>query len=246
VGKKYANPPIIEAVCEFRLTHDSAWDLTTPGLVYEEVREDFPNKEQRLIQEVEMTPGPRGLDQKIRTSERILFLTNERKTFIQVGPHLLAVNCLKHYPTWGEFKPRIEKAFRALTHTVDIKGLQRIGLRYINMIEIPGQSINLDIYFEFRPFLGQKLPQNMLNFIIGCELPFFDKRDSCRVELTRAVSDKPEISAFVLDLDYFLVQPQTVSADQALEWVETAHQNLEEIFEGCITESLREIFQEVK
>lgn len=181
ISREYLNPPIIEAICEFRLAPDSQWDLTVPGLIYEKVGKEFPNKEQRLIQEVELTQGPQGMQQQIRTSERVLFLTNDRKVFMQVGPHLLAVNCLKPYPTWDGFKPKIENAFSALTGTVDIKGLQRIGLRYINRIEIAGQPVKLEDYFEFYPFLGRNLPQNMINFIVVCVLPFFDGRESCRI-----------------------------------------------------------------
>jgi hypothetical protein len=33
MGKSYAKPPIVEAVCEFRLSPDTEWDLTVPGLV---------------------------------------------------------------------------------------------------------------------------------------------------------------------------------------------------------------------
>ena len=81
--RKYRNPPIIEAVCEFRLAPDSKWDLTIPGLVYEKVSKEFPNKEQRLIQEVEITKGSQGIQQQIRTSERILFLNSDRKSLFK-------------------------------------------------------------------------------------------------------------------------------------------------------------------
>lgn len=246
MSRKYRNPPIIEAVCEFRLPSDSKWDLTIPGLIYERVSSDFPNKEQRLVQEVEITQGPQGVQQQIRSSERVLFLTDNRKTLIQLGPHLLAVSCLKPYPTWDGFKPKIEKAFSALTDTVDVKGLQRIGLRYINRIEIPGKPIRLEDYFEFYPFLGRNLPQNMESFMIQCLLPFFDRRDSCRIQLTNALAENPDNIGFLLDLDYFLARSQDVLANDALKWVESAHQKVEEIFEGCITERLKEIFQEVK
>jgi uncharacterized protein (TIGR04255 family) len=49
-----------------------------------------------------------------------------------------------------------------------------------------------------------------------------------------------------LDFDFFLAKSQTVSIKQALEWVDNAHQEVEKIFEGCINERLREIFQELK
>ncbi|MBU0567740.1 TIGR04255 family protein [bacterium] len=247
MDRKYVNSPIIEAVCEFRLSPDTKWDLTIPGLIYEKVNNEFPNKEQRLIQEVEGVHGPQELQHQIRTSERALFLSNDRKTFIQVGPRLLAVNCLKPYPTWDRFNLKIKDAFKALIDTVEVKGFQRIGLRYINRIEVTGQSVNLDDCFEFRPFLGQALPQqNMTSFIVGCLLPFLDDRDSCRIQLSNAVPEEPNSSAFLLDLSYSIVQPQAVPVNQTLEWVESAHQQVEKIFEGCITDNLREVFQEVK
>jgi uncharacterized protein (TIGR04255 family) len=247
MSRNYVNPPIIEAVCEFRLTPDSKWDLSIPGLIYEKVRKDFPNKEQRhFFQELEIVQSPQGLQQRIGMDERILFLTNDRKMFLQVGSNLLAVNCLKPYAKWSGFKPRIENAFNMLKDTVDVKGLQRIGLRYINRIEIPTQLVKLEDYFEFHPFLGKRLPQNMSGFSLRCLLPFFGGRDVCTVQLINAVPEKKDSSAFILDLDYFLNQPQAISVNQTLDWIEKAHQQIEEVFEGCITQHLRETFQEVK
>ena len=209
MSKKYANSPIVEAICEFRVTSQSKWDITIPGLVYEKVRKEFPNKEQRFIQRIEASEqSPDGKKHRVSTEERILFLANDRKMFIQLGSRLLAVNCLKPYPMWNGFKPEIENAFDALCNVVDIEGLQRIGLRYINRIEIPSISVNLDHYFAFRPFVGQNLPQVLGNFIVGSTFPSSDEKDVCKVQLTNAICEKPGHSAFLLDLDYFLSQPQ--------------------------------------
>lgn len=245
MGRKYANPPVVEAVCEFRLTPDTSWDMTIPGLVYERLRDEFPNREQRLIQEVELAQGPEGFQQQIRTSERILFLTEDRKVFVQVGPRLLAINCLKPYPTWENFKPRIRKAFESLNEVTDVKGLQRIGLRYINQIVIPASLTELKDYFQFHLSLGPELPQNMVNFVAGCEFAYND-RDLCRVQLMPVASGISEQLTLILDIDYFLAKPRGIEPEQAMEWVEEAHDKVEEIFEGCITDRLREIFGEVK
>ena len=65
--------------------------------------------------------------------------------------------------------------------------------------------------------------------------------------MNRCISNTSKYTALILLFSLcVLAQPQTVSANQALEWVEEAHQKVEGIFEGCITERLREIFQEVK
>lgn len=246
MGKKYENSPIIEAVCEFRLTSDTKWDLTIPGLIYEKINDEFVNKEEDLIQqEVTLANIPEGLQPKLQISQGIRFLTDDKKTFIRLGTRLLSINRLKPYSIWGEFKPKIEKAFNALNESVELKSIQRIGLRYVNRIDIPCQTVDLDKYFDFNPHLGKNLPQTMRNFIVGCEIPFRDGDDLCKILFTNTIPENPKTSSYVLDLDYYLAKAQAVSKDEALEWVESAHNNLEDVFEGCITDSLREIFKEV-
>ena len=244
--KAYRNPPLIEAVCDFRLMADSPWDLTIHGLIYEKIKKSFPHKEQRLIQEFEMNQGPKGIEQQLRVSERSIFLTEDKTIFVQVGPHLLAVNCLKPYPRWARFKPKIEEAFNALISSTEVKGLARIGHRVINRIEIPAIPILLDDYLEFRPFLGNNLSQTMDSFILGCVLPFNENRDFCKIQLTNGIPDTSGHGAFLLDIDYFMEKSDGIPFSNALKWIEEAHRQVNNIFEGCITDRLREIFQEEK
>ena len=246
MGRKYVNPPVIEAVCEFRLTQDTPWDITIPGLIYEKLKDEFPKREQRWMQEVELIQGPEGLQQQIRTSERIFLFAEDKKTFVQVGPRLLAVHSLRPYPTWAGFKPKIERAFESLSRTVEIRGLERIGLRYINRIEIPSLPVRLENYFQFYVFLGPQLPQDLADFIASGEFVYVNGRDRCRVQLRPVPSRTPECAPVMLDIDYFLAQGKGVEVRAAIDWVEEAHDKVEEVFEGCITDSLRNLFQEVR
>ncbi len=245
MGRRYKNPPIVEAVCEFRFTPDTPWDLAVPGLFYEKVKEEFPQREQRIVQEVELTQGPQGLQQQIRTREIIVLLAEDKKTLVQLGPRLLAVNALKPYPTWQGFKPRIQRAWEALQAILDRMDLQRIGLRYINRVELPTPRVELAEYFGFYPFVGDRLPQTMGSFIMGVEFPYGGEGDRCRVQLLPAPDSSEEKPALMLDIDYFLAQPRAVKVSDVLEWVEKAHNRVEEVFEGCITDRLRELFEEV-
>ena len=244
MGKKYAKPPIVEAVCEFRLTPETRWDLTVPGLLYERLKGSFPQKEQRMIPEVELIQGPEGLQQQIRTSERIMLFTKDKKMLVQVGPRLLAINVLKPYPHWEGFKLRIEMAWQSLQAAIEVQGLERIGLRYINHIELPAQSVELAEYFEFYLSVGQRLPQQMVSFLAGAEFSYADDRDHCRVQLT-PIPGSGGKSLFMLDIDYFLARARAVEVVDALAWVEEAHDRVKEVFEGCITDKLRAMFEEV-
>jgi uncharacterized protein (TIGR04255 family) len=135
-------------------------------------------------------------------------------------------------------------AWRSLQAAIEVQGLERIGLRYINHIELPAQGVELAEYFEFYPSIGQRLPQQMVAFLTAVEFSYADGRDHCRVELTRipALGGR---SLFRLDIDYFLARPGAVKPAEALAWVEEAHSQVEEVFEGCITDKLREMFEEV-
>jgi uncharacterized protein (TIGR04255 family) len=182
MGRKYRKSPIIEAVCEFRFDPSSQWDITVPGLVYEAVRNDFPKK--RAV-------GVDITQQQGTNSERVQFLQNDEKVLIQVWPHGLSVNHLRPYPSWTDFQPLIKRGFDAYCKAANPKGIHRIGLRYINRIEIPEEKVKMENYFEFYPFTGSNVPK--------------------------------EYSHFIVD----------------------AHNHVEETFEACIKNSLREIFEEV-
>ena len=62
------------------------------------------------------------------------------------------------------------------------------------------------------------------------------------MELTPAVPENPGNSAFLLTLDYHLVQTEGIDPDTVLDWVDNAHGMIETLFEGCISDSIRALF----
>jgi uncharacterized protein (TIGR04255 family) len=245
MSRKYRNPPIVEALCEFRFEPGAPWDMAIPGLVYERIRDNFPKRRQVQSFEVSVAAGPEGIGQQVLTADRMQFLREDEKALIQVGPNLLAVNHLKPYPTWQAFLPLIRQGFESYLTSANPKGIQRIGLRYINRIELPGERVELADYFAFRPFVGERLPQDYGPFIVGIQIPFEDSRDVLRLQLASAAPETPDAIAVMLDLDYFLIRPGGVSQDEVFEWIDIAHSHVEDVFEACITDRLRQMFEEV-
>ena len=81
MSRQYIKPPVVEAVCEFRFSPDTKWDLTIPGLVYEKVQGQFPHKETHLVSEIEINQEAKGIKQQVRTNERIWFLTEDNALY---------------------------------------------------------------------------------------------------------------------------------------------------------------------
>jgi uncharacterized protein (TIGR04255 family) len=248
---KYNNSPIIESICEFKFTEDTDWDITVPGLIFEDVKTEYPYKEQRATQEISISPQTaesNKMRRQINRSDFAVFYKDDKKSLIQIGPRILSTSRLKPYHTWNDFKSQIVYAFGKLSGRSELKGIQRIGLRYINRINIPMKQnkVTLENYFEFRPYCGPNLPQSHGDFIVGCVFPYYDERDVCKVELRGAMPENKYSLSFLLSIDYFLAKPRSIPVAQSMEWVENAHTEIEVLFEGCILPSLREILKEAK
>ncbi len=244
---KYNNSPIIEAVCEFRFGSDTRWDMTIPGILYHEIQKEFPHIEQHALQDINLPQNTSEKSTRINTTVLARFLSEDKKKLIQIGPRILSINQLGPYGTWSEFKSLIGYALDTLGQIVELNSIQKIGLRYINKIEIPGKNVKLEEYFKFRPHLGENLQEKIFTgFMVGCIFSLCEGRDSCKVELANGAPEDSDASAFILDIDYSLIKAQEIALNQSLDWLENAHENVDDFFEGCISDTLRDLFKEIK
>ncbi len=108
--RRYRKPPIVEALCEIHFA-DSMWDETIPGSFYEKVKDSFSKKQQREIQQAEITLGPAEATAGVRRLPPWMqFVSDEKHRMIQVAKDLLVVNQLRPYPHFEEWEPEIYNA----------------------------------------------------------------------------------------------------------------------------------------
>ncbi len=243
MGQTYLNPPVSEAICEIRIPPETEWDLTIPGLYYARVADELPVKEQRRVRNVEVMLAEEGLREELLIRERMQFLTADQTAGVQIGPHLLGVTMLRPYSSWSRFRPRIEHSFAVLQEFVRVEELSGLELRYINVVHVRGVDADPRNYFTTVPEFGSILPGRPQSFMTGCEIPYAEGRDACRIEITDAIPEQEDETAFLLDIDYFLSIPNRIPASGFLDWLNSAHERVVEIFESCITDSARTLFK---
>jgi uncharacterized protein (TIGR04255 family) len=241
--EKYPNPPIVEAICEFKFKPDQSWDATLPGLVYASVREEYPHREQQNLPDITVSTIEGGIKQDVVAIQIMSFYNSDRTRFIRLGVDTVSIHCLHPYPTWSVFRPKIEDVYNKVRLITGPISLRRIGLRFVNRIIIPKQSFELSEYFNFRPNLGEGLGQKIIGFTMGCVLPFREDKDICKVKLSSSSADAPGSMAFILDLDYSLENADQLQPENTLSWIEEAHGSVERIFENSITDNLRSLFR---
>jgi uncharacterized protein (TIGR04255 family) len=244
--RKYRNSPIVEAVCEFTFLANSQWDMTIPGLFYDQVKSVFPKKESRLlVSKKNPVKSKEMTTEETQITNLVAFLAPDSKTYIHIGENHLSIHRSKPYQSWSDFKPLISTNLSILTSILPDLTINRIGLLYVNHIEIPYTSVNMEDYFGFRPYLSSELPNVIQSFNVTCVFDF-PVSDRCRVNMSSALPVITDNRAVLFQIDYGLNQPGSILPNRAMDWVETAHVRVQNIFEGCITEHTRELFDEVK
>ncbi len=153
-----ANPPLVEAVCEFRFDPSDEWDWTVPGRLYDRIDKEFPRREQiqgfgfslqvgeGLQHTVPMVQG--GLD-------KVLMSREDGSALVQVGQSQLVINHRLPYPGWKDFYALIERLLRTYLDLVP-SSFQRVGLRYINQIPAP-PSGELGLFITLDPPVPQEI-----------------------------------------------------------------------------------------
>lgn len=244
--RQYRNPPIIEAVCEFRFEPSQNWDATFPGFIFSKLRHLFPKRETGIHFRGTVETEVGAFSQKIEQLPEVRFVKKDDSAAVRLRPDQLSISQFPPYPTWNSFVPLIAKSFDVYQAIAKPKGITRIGLRYINTIEFEERAFRIEDFFSFYPFVGPEKLQTFSGFICGVILQFDEGRDALRMQTVSDFSGDPRRLSVTFDLDYYVAKPNALGIKHWKRWLSTAHDRIEEAFEGCITDKLRARFNLVK
>lgn len=238
--RRYANPPVVEALCEV-YTKGSAWDPTIPGLFYDRFRDRFPKRGQAQSVMIEATVGAPELAARVTSPEpRSQFKQEDGSRMIQVARDLIVVNQLRPYPAFEEWRPLILEALGIYQELARPAQVERIGLRYINRVVIPESEFPMDRYFGIYPQLPEALGSTYGSFMLRIEVPIPSPGHSLLATFGTAPADKGG-AAFVLDLYDTIAEPDFNAVGRR---VDEAHSHIERAFEAMITDATRRLFGE--
>ncbi len=235
---KYRNPPVSEVYCEFRFVPTTEWDITFAGLFYREVEAEYPLRRKTFLPQVPGSPP----EMAVNIGDSIQFHRLDGSGYIQIAPNLLSVNLNPPYPGWENYLPHVLETLGKYHAVAAPHGFQRIGLRYINQIVLPGNVHHLKDWFHYYPAVPEEAAP-IGGFVMFSQSFCQNERDLLGVQLASGEVDVQGNSVCLLDLDYGLAMPGTVPLDQADTWLDQAHGTIEQRFEAFITSQLRQLFE---
>lgn len=249
--RRYRNPPIEEALCEFRFKPGSPWNLTIPGKLQTALGEKYLGnpQERRAIQVGMDFQG--GKPPNLQYDEgvaKVQLMSVDGTRMVGVGPDTLSIHMLRPYQNtpdlqesgWNEFEPRISEALNAYWSVAKPVGVGRVGLRYINKIVTPETTVRVEDYLKCALPVVAGLPDHLTNFICRIEYSYDDNQ---KLILSQGlVNHHLEHIAFLLDLDVIWNGDVPIAKDTALEKASELRALEREAFETVITDKARELF----
>lgn len=229
--KTLSNSPIIEAVCEIRFSGNGDFGEQNVASFYSKMSSRFPLRRKIAVQQIKVEfdekkdPSPKS-DYII--TERDQFASEDGNQFLQFDNNLVAVHCLKPYSSWEDFSSQVISAFDSFSSFLDNKSIERIGVRYVNAIEIKEVDADMSDYFNIYPqvITGVISKKNLFNLDILDESV---QEVKTRIRMQRQMNQEGYSRVF-FDIDSFSENVGILENEDFTTKVNALHESVEKIF----------------
>ena len=246
----FPNAPITEAVLELRVRNppDIHFDDLDPFI--DAIASQYPTKSVRMNIEASVHIDR---EKKEVTTEGsgtpIGFLLKSADGLCVVQPRLdlFGFSRLRPYETWAALRDEARPLWDTYWQTLKPTAVTRIGLRYLNRVEIPVPPEGLDFanYFLTAPEIAPGISQQLPNFYM--RLVVIDTKGRGTAIITETVdrnAPSPNVFPLIFDVDVFREGAYDPDSEQIWDVLEELRTLKNEIFTLSFTDKAKkELFK---
>jgi uncharacterized protein (TIGR04255 family) len=250
--REYANPPVHEVIVDVQFQR--SLDEKPLRELRNRLAESFPQAEQQNLMQMQVAFGPGGQGYQNTLSQFGGWLFRNEGWVLQVGPMALTLHFVRpgpwpvgKYVGWAAIYRKYLELHTTLADVYGPLEPKRAGVRYLNRIAIP-QAEDVSQWLEFK-LKAPDVLHDLYTFNLRQTWARAGEDDdvSATVGLAKIDIGDPDIAAqnqgVLLDIEVFNLWIEKAPMYEKLpDWFERAHQVENEIFEGCITDPLRQRF----
>ena len=239
----YPKAPIIESVI-----HLSVAGTATPRELHKLTRrfaKNYPQQEMMTGMNVTIntTGGAATVEQ---TPGGYRAKSTDQADIVLLFPDGIATARLAPYLGWEHVRERAHKAWTEWRKQVTPRILKRIGIRYVNRIDVPinqARILEIDAYLSFGPRVPDFSKWPLSGFLVQATRP--TDLEYWSVSITSTIMSPAALInhvSMVVDIDVFRTE-QIPSKDADL-WncIDAVRPLKNAIFEACITDEARKLF----
>lgn len=224
---------IAEALVELRFRHNDSADLVPARLIDVDW---LPKSTIVRLPQAEIPQPIRRADENLRYAPLLQRRSNDGRALLNAGEQIVSWHATAPYPGWALFKPDVERVVDRLFAKVGSVSVERIGLRYVNVLTADVHQVSELDALNIGINIGSLAVTNDFN------LNYKRSKEECDAIVkiaTQAFVDRaPTPFSFLIDVDVF-TPPNHLIADknQVLAWIEKAHVFLKELFFELLAQS---------
>ena len=248
---RYENAPAHEVICQLRFPTILTINSVEPADFQEAIRAEFPQYARRQDVTPPKVTGLGGPNPKVEQQPPVTnyhFLSADGKWKLNLTENFIALSTLR-YPGWPEFARMLDKPLASFIRIYKPAYFQRVGLRYVNLISRQRLGLEGTPWTELiaPAYTGPLQEEDVAeDSVLNCGCDLLLKLDSScqakihagpgRLKAAPNAPQDPEVK-FVFDMD--LSMGGQLSCTLSAGALETLHAHATEIFEGAVTDTLR-------
>ena len=243
--ERLRNAPVTEAVIVLKAEYESPIGMPQLDAFRTAVAEGFPIREPVSEFESEARFDEHGQAQvssAVRSAGFHLKSPDQRRTIV-VRPDALGLSHLKPYDRWEALRDEFKELWGAYCDIARPTHVTRIGVRYINSIDLPLPSSDFKEYIETVPEIAPGLPQGLASFLMRLVIPV--EEVPAIAILTQAVNPAPPDATaipLIFDIDTFREGRFGVGSDELWRTLEALRNLKNKLFFSSITQKAKDMY----
>jgi uncharacterized protein (TIGR04255 family) len=243
---RYSRAPIVEAVIDFRVSLDPSITLDDLAQVHAQESQRYPQIKKRMEVQGEIGIAEMGVRATaVGTQTGHVLTSRDEKQIAQIRLDGFSFSRLAPYDSWEPFHDEATRLWNLYRQIVSPKFVTRLGVRYINRLDIPSEAIEIKDYLRTSPEISPALPQTLTGYFMQIQVPLPDYAATVTINSTIVEPPSPNTTSLVLDIDTFREINLPASSESFGDNLEEGLAQLRRaknfVFEGCITPTTREM-----
>lgn len=243
--ERFPRAPIVEALIDLQVTFPSPVDLGRLESFHDAIRDEYPVKQPKVKWHGEMRFEQEAVQQAVpHAFQGFVFRSHDSRRLVQARQNGYTFNWLKPYETWEVFCDQARAHWGRYRDTFRPDTVTRLGLRYINRIELPIPFNDFREFVKTAPDIADGIPQGVSGLFLRLEIP--DPKRGLMAIVTETLEPMVDDSnriPLIFDIDVFQAGGFEPSSAAIWEMLDRMREYKNEIFFASMTDRAKEMFR---
>ncbi len=241
-GAHYSRAPIVEAIIEIRC--DLPAEVNLNSLKGAVDPDEYPGVGNQVEVTGTLDISDAGVRNETATQQTgFAFTRSDSQRIVHAGLKRFAYSALRPYDRWSTFSREAWDAWLVYQRAVKPSRATRLGVRYVNRIEIPDPMVEIRDYLRTAIDVSPYLSQMVEGYFLQVQVPLQSYRAAATVTSTLVEPDRVDTTVLVLDIDAWQRTDIDFSTEDSPAVIQQGLDNLRNaknyVFEACITDATR-------